>query len=305
MKTLILIAMIGCTDLPDHDDPREAHHVTATTSCATAKFDGGATSWSGDATAVISTTATSQTWVPIVADSGHFFAWLGVGVICGQEYVAQTFRRARRRRVMRLTASGRRLGRDWLGRRPRCASDPRRRGPARCSRASDADESTLSSFVFPGADGGGFLFPKFLFLIGVGGGGFCSFFRGFLSLGGSVWARGVFSSFRPSLSPLFVRGTGGRSDATTCSGSRYRQIPGTPCRRHAELHRATTPRTTERLLRHALARAENCPIIRRWPRERRWIPETSCLRASNRTSRCRGDRRRFSSRFSGEAVTEF
>ena len=80
---ILLVALLlpACTDLPDHDDPREVAppQISCTNLLANGSFDSGTAPWTGDLTAIIDDRHVPN-MVPVVADTGDFFAWLGGAV---------------------------------------------------------------------------------------------------------------------------------------------------------------------------------------------------------------------------------
>ena len=82
MRRLLPFAIIisSCADVPDHDDPRDPRENFDPTSCtnllADGDFDDPTIGWAGT-TQVIIDDHHVPNMLPIVADSGHFFAWLG------------------------------------------------------------------------------------------------------------------------------------------------------------------------------------------------------------------------------------
>jgi hypothetical protein len=84
-----LLLLPACTDLPDHDDPREVGpaEVPCTDLLINGSFDSGASAWTGD-TSTITDDLNVPNMVPIVADSGRYFAWLG-GVVSMKRTLSQ------------------------------------------------------------------------------------------------------------------------------------------------------------------------------------------------------------------------
>jgi hypothetical protein len=89
MRMLVLLALLpACTDLPDHDDPREVPgELSCTDLLANGNFDSGASPWTGDTSTLIDDRHVPN-MVPIVADSGNYFAWLG-GVVSMKRTLSQ------------------------------------------------------------------------------------------------------------------------------------------------------------------------------------------------------------------------
>lgn len=76
---VVLLAVAGCTDLPDYDDPRMHEAETAADNCddllVNGDFDDGSVGWKATpADIIFDDTDISPT---IRADSGDYFAWLG------------------------------------------------------------------------------------------------------------------------------------------------------------------------------------------------------------------------------------
>jgi hypothetical protein len=76
---LLTVAVAGCTDLPDYDDPRMHEAETAADSCddllVNGDFDDGAVGWKATPADIIYDDA--EISPTIRADSGDYFAWLG------------------------------------------------------------------------------------------------------------------------------------------------------------------------------------------------------------------------------------
>jgi len=134
MKTLILNAMIGCQDLPDHDELRERTRCRATT------LGTGKIAAARRVSAMPPRVIFDDRHVPNMVPMSPTPAILRVARV-GSTASRQSVRSRRRltvparRRELRSDGKLLRLGRDWLGRRQRCASSSSTPRPARgCSR---------------------------------------------------------------------------------------------------------------------------------------------------------------------------
>ncbi|HEY5920312.1 MAG TPA: hypothetical protein VIV11_01520 [Kofleriaceae bacterium] len=75
--TVLVIGFAGCTDLPDHDDPREVpdEELSCDNLLANGDLDSGTGSWVAKPTDVIVDDRSLP--VELSAHSGNYFAWLG------------------------------------------------------------------------------------------------------------------------------------------------------------------------------------------------------------------------------------
>src|SRR5688572_30578937 len=75
------IVLASCTDLPDHDDPRDLAFEEGSISCDdllhNGDFDDGAVSWEANAGDIINDDSTFPPEMIFHAHSGNHFAWLG------------------------------------------------------------------------------------------------------------------------------------------------------------------------------------------------------------------------------------
>ena len=89
MRILFILALAGCTELPDHDDPRQVpdEEVSCDNLLANGDLDSGAVSWLAKPVDVIVDDRSLP--VELSAHSGNYFVWLG-GAVSVTRSVQQT-----------------------------------------------------------------------------------------------------------------------------------------------------------------------------------------------------------------------